>query len=51
MAEKLGDGITQVKGIVVSTRDLTGELDFQDKKQFMGVKQYILDKLIIDYAN
>jgi hypothetical protein len=33
-----------VKGVVVSTRDLTGELDFQDKKQFMGVKQYIIDK-------
>jgi hypothetical protein len=28
---------------VVSTRDLTGELDFKDKKQFMGVKQYILN--------
>jgi len=44
LAEKLGDGMTQVKGVVVSTRDLTGELDFQNKKQFMGVKQYILDK-------
>ena len=44
LAEKLGDSITSVKGVVVSTRDLTGELDFQDKKQFMGVKQYILDR-------
>jgi len=44
LAEKLGEGVTDVKGVVVSTRDLTGELDFQDKKQFMGVKQYILDR-------
>lgn len=43
MAEKLGSGKTKVTGIVVSTRDLTGELDFKDKKQFMGVKQYIMD--------
>jgi hypothetical protein len=44
LADKLGDEITDVKGVVISTRDLTGELDFQNKKQFMGVKQYILDK-------
>jgi hypothetical protein len=44
LAEKLGGEITHVTGIVVSTRDLTGELDFQNKKQFMGVKQYILDR-------
>jgi hypothetical protein len=44
LAEKLGDNAALVKGVVVSTRDLTGELDFQDKKQFMGVKQYIIDK-------
>ncbi|MBL7051424.1 hypothetical protein ISS04_04690 [Candidatus Woesearchaeota archaeon] len=44
MAEKLGEEMTRVTGVVVSTRDLTGELDFQNKKQFMGVKQYILDR-------
>ena len=32
-----------VTGIVVSTRDLTNELNFKNKKQFMGVKQYIID--------
>lgn len=32
-----------VTGVVVSTRDLTGELNFKDKKQFMGVKQYIVE--------
>lgn len=44
LAEKLGEKTTEVKGVVVSTRNLTGELDFQNKKQFMGVKQYIMDK-------
>lgn len=44
LAEKLGKNSTNVKGIIVSTRDLSGELDFQDKKQFMGIKQYVIDK-------
>jgi len=33
----------KVSGAIVSTRDLSGELNFINKKQFMGVKQYILD--------
>ena len=44
LAIKLGDASCHVVGIIVSTRDLSGELDFQDKKQFMGVKQYILNR-------
>jgi hypothetical protein len=44
MAEKLGDEKTQVVGAVVSTNDLTGELDFKEKKQFQGVKRYLIDK-------
>lgn len=44
LAEKLDGNKTQVKGVVISIRDLTGELEFQNKKQFMGVKQYIIDK-------
>src|SRR3989344_7718161 len=43
MAEKLGDSKTKVTGVIVSTRDLTGQVNFVDKKQFAGVKQYILD--------
>ncbi|MDD5699685.1 MAG: hypothetical protein PHH00_00620 [Candidatus Nanoarchaeia archaeon] len=43
-AEKLGSGKTNIKGAVVSTGDLTGKLDFNDKKQFQGVKSYIIDK-------
>lgn len=33
----------RVTGILVSTRDLMNELDFKDRKQFMGVKQYVID--------
>lgn len=43
LAEKLGENQSKVIGVVVSTADLTW-LDFQDKKHFMGVKQYRIDK-------
>ena len=44
VAEKLGDEKTNIKGVIISTNDLSGKLDFQDKKQFQGVKKYIIDK-------
>lgn len=44
VAEKLGDNKTEVKGVIMSTNDLTGEIDFQDKKQFQGVKKYLIKK-------
>lgn len=43
LAEKLGNDKTNITGVVVSTSDLTGQLNFKAKKQFQGVKQYILD--------
>ncbi len=43
LAEKLGANKTKVTGVIVSTRDLTGQLNFSGKKQFAGVKQYIMD--------
>jgi hypothetical protein len=43
-AEKLGENKAKVTGAVVSTLDLGKDIDFQNKKQFMGVKQYIIDK-------
>ena len=43
LAEKLGDRKTSVTGAVVSTLDLQG-LDYQSKKQFMGIKQYVIKK-------
>ena len=43
VAEKLGEEKTGVTGAVISTLDLDNELDFKDKKQFMGIKQYVID--------
>jgi len=44
IAKKLGAKKVRVTGAVVSTNDLTGELEFKNKKQFQGVKKYIIDK-------
>jgi hypothetical protein len=44
VAELLGDKKTSVTGAIVSTSDLTGKIDFKDKKQFQGVKRYLIDK-------
>jgi hypothetical protein len=43
LAEKIMNNKIHVSGAVITTLDLTGKLDFKDKKQFMGVKQYIMD--------
>lgn len=42
-AEALGDAKTKVTGAIVSTEDLMGELKFKEKKQFQGVKRYLID--------
>ncbi|MFH1787643.1 MAG: hypothetical protein ABH811_02535 [archaeon] len=42
IAKKLGDSKTTVKGAIVSTNDLTGEIEFKEKKQFQGVKRYLI---------
>jgi len=44
VARKLGSAKTQVTGMIVSTNDLTGKIDFKNKTQFQGVKRYVLDK-------
>ena len=44
VAEKLGEESVRVTGAIVSTSDLTGELEFKEKKQFQGVKRYLIDK-------
>ncbi len=43
MAQKLGEEKTKITGAIVSTQDLTDDLDFKDKKQFQGVKRYLID--------
>jgi hypothetical protein len=44
VAGKLGQEKAPVSGAIVSTHDLTGKIDFTDKKQFQGVKRYLIDK-------
>lgn len=42
VAQLLGSAKANITGVVVSTADLTGRLPFSDKKQFMGIKQYVI---------
>jgi len=44
VAEKAGNEKVMVTGAIVSTNDLTGEVDFKEKKQFQGVKRYLIEK-------
>ncbi|MCR4327211.1 MAG: hypothetical protein NUV46_01375 [Nanoarchaeota archaeon] len=44
MAEKIGDEKVMVTGAIVSTLDLSGKIEFKEKKQFQGVKRYLLEK-------
>ena len=44
VARKINEEKTNVKGAIISTQDLTGHLEFQGKKQFQGVKRYLIDK-------
>lgn len=43
VAEKLGGDKTKITGVIVSTADLSGELNFKSKKQFQGVKSYVIE--------
>jgi len=43
IAKKISDEKTNIKGAIISTSDLTGKLDFKDKKQFQGVKKYLIE--------
>ncbi len=44
VAKKLGGQRTLVQGAIVSTSNLTEEIDFYEKKQFQGVKKYLIKK-------
>ncbi len=44
MAEKIRDKKVKVTGAIISTSDLTKEIEFKEKKQFQGVKKYIIEK-------
>ena len=42
LAEKLGDEKSHIKGAIITTGSL--DIDFKEKKQFQGVKKYIIEK-------
>jgi hypothetical protein len=44
MAQKLGSKKTKITGGIISTADLTNEIEFKEKKQFQGVKKYVIEK-------
>src|SRR3989344_8018984 len=44
VADKADNGEKiKITGAIVSTRDLTDDIKFKEKKQFQGVKRYIID--------
>jgi len=43
-AGKLGEEITHVNGVILTTKKLEDELDFDDKKLAIGVRKYIFDR-------
>jgi len=45
LAEKLGDKETKVSGAIITTSDLTNQLNFKTKKQFQGVKNYAIEEI------
>jgi hypothetical protein len=44
IAEKLGNNKTKVTGAIISTLDLGKQIDFNTRKQFMGIKQYGIER-------
>jgi len=43
ISEKLSERKAKVTGAIISTEDLSEKLKFKEKKQFQGVKRYIID--------
>jgi len=44
IAKELENNKTKIEGAIISTKDLKGELDFKEIKQFQGVKRYLIEK-------
>jgi len=43
-AEKLGENSSHVSGVILTTRKLDDELDFDDRKLAVGIRKYIFDR-------
>tara|TARA_Y100000310_G_scaffold321014_1_gene378076 strand:+ start:29 stop:748 length:720 start_codon:yes stop_codon:yes gene_type:complete len=44
LAEKVGDDSVMVSGVIMTTQDLDGEFDYDEKKNALGVKKYVLNR-------
>jgi len=44
VAERLGSEKAKITGAIISTLDLANEITFQSRKQFMGIKQYGINR-------
>ena len=44
MAEKIGESEVMVSGVIMTTLDLDGEFEYDDKKNALGIKKYILER-------
>ena len=47
LAEKLGDESTRVTGVIMTTQNLDDEFDYDEKKNALGVKKYILNREMV----
>ena len=43
-AEKVGDDEIKVSGVIMTTLDLDGQLDYDEKKNALGIKKYVLER-------
>ena len=44
LAEKVGENNIMVSGVIMTTQNLDGEFEYDEKKNALGVKKYILDR-------
>lgn len=44
LAEKIGDEEVKVSGVIMTTLDLDGQFDYDEKKNALGIKKYVLER-------
>ncbi len=44
LAEKIGDDEVKVSGVIMTTLDLDGQFDYDEKKNALGIKKYVLER-------
>ena len=44
LAEKIGDDEVKVSGVIMTTLDLEGQFEYDEKKNALGIKKYVLER-------